>query len=94
MARRYWPTYAPNLTRLERFWKFVKKPGRSPQEAPDHESCQPAIRTWSEHASRTHNKALERLLPWRFHTFQTVPVMGGQHPMSKGSKQKVCSEAA
>jgi DDE superfamily endonuclease len=88
------PTYSPNLNLLERFWQFVKKQCLYSKYYPDSESFQQAIRACIEQASSTHKKALERLLTWRFQTFQNVPVIGGQHTVSNGSKKKVLSKAA
>ena len=90
----YLPTYSPNLNLIERFWKFVKKQCLYSKYYPDSEAFQQAISACIEQASSTHKKALESLLTWRFQTFQNVPVMGGQHTVSNGSKKKVLSKAA
>ena len=90
----YLPTYSPNLNLIERFWKFIKKQCLYSKYYPDSESFQQAIVACIEQVPSTHKKALESLLTLRFQTFQKVPVIGGQHTVSKGSKKKVLSKAA
>lgn len=90
----YLPTYSPNLNLIERFWKFVKKQCLYSKYYPDSESFQHAIMHCIEHASRTHQQALENLLTLRFQTFQAVPVIGEAPPVSTGSQNKVLSTAA
>jgi len=90
----YCPTYAPTLNLIERFWKFVKNQCLYSKYDADRESCQQSSGTCSEQAPSTHKKALASLLTLRFQTFHKVPVIGGQHKVSQGSKQKVLSSAA
>ena len=90
----YLPTYSPNLNLIERFWKFVKKQCLYSKYYSDSESFQQSIVTCIEQAPSTHKKALESLLTLRFQTFHKVPVIGGQHKVSQGSKKKVLSSAA
>jgi transposase len=90
----YLPTYSPNLNLIERFWKFVKKQCLYSKYYPDSESFQHAIMHCIEQAPSTHKQALESLLTLHFQTFQAVPVLGEQHMVSTGSKNKVLSKAA
>jgi transposase len=63
IARLDWPTYAPNLNLIERFWRCVKKPCLSSTYYPDRSSCQQAIFTSIQPAATTHKAELKRLLP-------------------------------
>jgi transposase len=90
----YLPTYSPNLNLIERFWKFVKKQCLYSKYYSDSESFQQSIVTCIEQAPSTHKKAVESVLTLRFQTFHKVPVIGGQHKVSQGSKKKVLSSAA
>jgi hypothetical protein len=73
------PTYAANLTLIERFGKFVKQQCLYSKYYPDSTSFQQAILTCLEQAPTTHHAELKRLLTLRFQTFQEVPVLGEQH---------------
>ena len=90
----YLPTYSPNVNLIERFWKFVTKPWLDSKDYPDSESFQHAIRPCIEQALSPHKQAFESLLTLHFQTFQAVPVIGEQHMVSTGSKNKVLSKAA
>jgi len=91
---RYVPTDAPNLNRIERFWKFVKKPWLYSKYYPDRASFHQAVIACIEQAPITHRAELKSLLTVRFHTCQAVPVIGEQQTVSKGSKTEVLSKAA
>lgn len=90
----YLPAYSPNLNLIERFWKFVKKQCLYSKYYPDSESFQQAILVCVEQAPTKNKVELDRLLTLRFQTFQDVPVIREQHPVSRGSKNKVLSKAA
>jgi transposase len=90
----YLPTYSPNLNLIERFWKFVKKQCLYSKYYPDRVSFQQAIVNCIAQAPTTHKEELERLLTFRFQTFQAVPGLGEQNTVAQGSKKKVLSKAA
>jgi transposase len=94
MELMYLPTYAPNLHRIERLWKFVKKPCLYSKYYPDSNSFQHAIAACIEQAPTIHQAELKTLLTLRFQPFQEVPVIAAPHTVSKSSKKKVLSKAA
>jgi transposase len=90
----YLPTYSPNLTLIERFWKFVKKQCLYSKYYPDSDSFQTAIMACIAQAPILHKEKLESLLTLRFQTFQAVSVLGEHSTGSARSKKKVLSKAA
>lgn len=76
MALLDWPTDAPTLHLLERFWTFVTQQWLDSTDDPDRESFQRAILTGLEPAPSQHQDALDSLLPVRFQTSQDVPISG------------------
>lgn len=94
MELMYLPAYSPNLNLIERFWRFVKKPGLYSKYYPDSEAFQKAIGDGIEQAPTQNKAELDRLLTLRFQTFKEVPVVGEKPQVSKQSKKKALSMAA
>ena len=82
-----WPTWAPNLPLIEKWWKLVKKPCPCSTSSPVSESLQRVILPRIAQTAFQHKDALERLLTPRVQTFQEVSIIGEQHTLSQGSKK-------
>jgi transposase len=93
------PAYSPNLTLIERFWKFVKKTCLYSKYYADHLSFQQAIIECIEQAPHRHKEELASLLTLKFQSFKEVPVIGEASnvclfPVARQTKIKVSSKAA
>ena len=93
------PPYSPNLHRIERFWKFVKKKCLYSKYYADHHAFQRAIVACIEQAPTQDRDELESLLTLKFQTFQEVQVIGEESnislfPVVKKARKKVSSKAA
>ena len=93
------PTYSPNLTLIERFWKCVKKRCLSSKYDPDHVCFQQAIIACIEQAPDKYQQELVSLLTLKFQTFKEVRVIGEESnvclfPVAKRAQKKVSSKAA
>ena len=92
-------TYSPNLTLIERFWKFVKKRCLYAKYDPDHVCFQQAIIACIAQAPDKYQQELESLLTLKFQTFIAVRVIGEASnvclfPVAKRAQKKVSSKAA
>ena len=63
------PPYSPNLSLIERFWKFVKKQALYSKHYADFEAFRGAIDEVIDQAGRKHKKELASLLTLRFQSF-------------------------
>jgi transposase len=93
------PPYSPNLTRIERFWTFVKKQCLYSKYYADYHAFAQAICTCIAQAPTLHRAALASLLTLKFQTFKAVPVLGEESnvhlfPVAKKAHRQVSSQAA
>jgi transposase len=63
------PTYSPNLNRIERLWKFVKKECLYAKYSENFELFKQAIQDCLAQTTGRHKPALSRLLTLEFQTF-------------------------
>jgi len=61
MEWRFVPTDSPNLNRIERFWRFVKKPCLYSKYYPDRTAFQQAILSCIHHAPLEYQAELNQL---------------------------------
>jgi transposase len=96
------PPYSPNLNRIERLWKFVKKRCLYGKYDAESAAFQQAM---SDGIAQAHTKdkvALESLRSWQLQTFKAVPIVGDQSPVvmfpvakhKRSTTQKVSTKAA
>jgi transposase len=93
------PPYSPNLTLIERFWKFVKKQSLYSKYYADHHAFEQAIHTCIAQAPTHHRAELASLLTLKFQTFKAVPVIGEESnvrlfPVAKKAQPPVSAQAA
>jgi transposase len=86
----YLPAYSPNLHRIERLWKWVKKQCLYGKYSPTSADFQAAIQQCLAQAHSDHLAELESLLTLKFQTFTAVPVLGEEAKVaaSAGEKQQ------
>src|SRR5271170_5402090 len=68
----YLPSYSPNLNRIERLWKFIKRRARGGRYHPAFAEFQAAINEVIDGASTTHTESLESLMTLNFQLFEDV----------------------
>jgi transposase len=84
----YLPAYSPNLTLIERFWKWVKKQCLYGKYYPTSADFQAAIQQSIAQAHRDHLAALESLLTLKFPTFTEVPVLGEEATVASSAGEQ------
>jgi transposase len=71
----YLPPYSPNLNRIERLWKFVKKQCLYSVYYDQFDDFKQAISTCLEQTQTTYKDELDTLLTLRFQTFKKSQIM-------------------
>ena len=69
------PSYSPNLNRIERLWKFVKKQCLSSKYDADSDAFTTALSDGLQHTHDRDKKELDSLLTLRFQTFEKVQII-------------------
>ncbi len=71
----YLPPYSPNLNRIERLWRFVKKECLATRCRADFAAFRAAIDGCLGDLPTKHRAAMRSLLTLEFQTFEDVPVL-------------------
>jgi transposase len=71
------PAYSPNLNRIERLWKFVKKECLSCRYYEDFARFKAAISGCLEGVERQHKSSIQSLLTLNFQTFEEPQLLAG-----------------
>ncbi len=69
------PSYSPNLTLIERLWKFVKQECLASRVLPDYEAFTGAIDGCLNSLHTKHRKHIATLLTLNFQTYEDAPVL-------------------
>jgi len=71
----YLPSYSPNLNRIERIWRFVKKQCLRAAYHPTYEAFTAAIERCLAELETTHRADMDSLLTHEFQVFDAVPLL-------------------
>jgi transposase len=71
----YLPSYSPNLNRIERLWRFVRKESLDAIYDESFEGFRAAIDQCLEDLPTTYRKEMESLMVHKFQTFEDVPLL-------------------
>ena len=71
----YLPAYSPNLNRIERLWRFVKKEVLASRYRPTFAAFQGAIDDCLDHLNTRYRSQMESLIALNFQTFGFEPVL-------------------
>jgi transposase len=75
ITRMYLPAYSPNLNRIERLWKFIKRRAVYGRYHPTFADFQAAIQQTLDGLPTTHAEQLETLMTLKFQTFEDVSLL-------------------
>ena len=69
------PPYSPNLNRIERVWKFVKKEALQGRYAEDSPAFKASIDGILNGLTGRYAEAMDALLTWNLQTFDDAPIL-------------------